>query len=93
MKGWAVDVRTHRVNEIINKVLADPWPGTEGPRTLEGEVQTSFWWGWGRKGPGKNKGKNPDDDDDDEDGDGGWEKHGGVPKPESEEDCVDCFKW
>ncbi|WWD16579.1 hypothetical protein CI109_101007 [Kwoniella shandongensis] len=86
VKGWAVDVRTHRIGEIINKVLVDPWPGADLQR--KDEAQVSWWWGWGRKGPGKRKPGDdvPDDDD-------GWEKHGGVPKPESEDDCTDCFRW
>lgn len=108
VKGWAVDIRTHRIGEIINKVLADPWPGTEDARdqnvaasSLAGSARSQGqakarggtvwnWWGWGRKGPKGGGGAGGDDGDDDGDG---WEKHGGVPKPESERDCVDCFKW
>lgn len=98
VKGWSVDARTHRIGEIINKVLADPWPVTNEPEgnssttTHSGQSSTSSWWGWGRKkGPGK--GKKGEDPDDPEDDDGGWEKHGGVPRAESEDDCIDCFKW
>ncbi|KAK8861512.1 hypothetical protein IAR55_002333 [Kwoniella newhampshirensis] len=93
VKGWSVDLRTHRIGEIINKVLADPWPGTETDSQGDRMVEANSWWlPWGRKGPGKRK---PGDDkpDDDEDNHGGWEKHGGVPRPESEDDCTDCFKW
>ncbi|TYJ59186.1 hypothetical protein B9479_000175 [Cryptococcus floricola] len=132
-KGWSVDIRTHRIGEVIDKVLKDPWPvnGTdEGKKqvdvgggaweavsgliqylvdparvalqpaaeliradgTGEDDVSASgaikAQWGWGRRGPKKDKNKKGDDDDDDQ-----WQKHGGVPKPVSEEDCVDCFKW
>lgn len=102
VKGWSVDVRTHRIDEIINKVLADPWPGTDGPDdpreveavSIRGVGSFSFWsswWGWGGKGP---KGKEPEEPaNGDKDGDGGWERHGGVPKAQAEDQCVDCFKW
>ena len=96
VKGWSVDVRTHRIGEIINKVLADPWPVDEksanlnlGQQDRQVEEERFWnWWGWGRRGPGKGKGGEDDDGDDD-----GWDKHGGVPKAEPEEDCVDCYKW
>lgn len=104
VKGWSVDVRTHRIGEIINKVLADPWPVDKevvdpSPSSQEvfslcsdqdqKQVEPRFWnwWGWGRRGPGKGKGGEDDDDD------GGWDKHGGVPEAESEDDCIDCYKW
>jgi lipase ATG15 len=31
VKGWSVDVRTHRISEVIGKVLADPWPTGDDP--------------------------------------------------------------
>lgn len=91
-----MDVRTHRIGEIINKVLADPWPVDNKPEdgftpARKGEMKTQklwSWWGWGRRGPGKGKGG-----EDDDDGDDGWNKHGGVPTAEAEDDCVDCYKW
>lgn len=88
VKGWSVDIRTHRIGEIINKVLVDPWPTeSEDPKNA---AQTAWsWWGWGRKGPGKGKTGHEGEDDDD----GGWERHGGVPKAEAEDDCVDCYRW
>jgi lipase ATG15 len=90
VKGWSVDVRTHRIGEIINKVLADPWPVDKDSEPSKPDVSAQKfwnWWGWGRRGPGKGKGGEGDDGDD------GWEKHGGVPKAESEDECVDCYKW
>jgi len=114
VKGWSVDVRTHRISEIINKILVDPWPGADDDSDdlgassvkLPGELDISIvklsllkwgrslleWggslWKWGRKGPGKGE----PNDGGGEDGDG-WEKHGGVPRAETEEDCMDCYKW
>ncbi|KAK4686066.1 lipase ATG15, partial [Tremellales sp. Uapishka_1] len=104
VKGWAADVRTHRIGEIINKVLVDPWPGTDGNDSLLGDQYsmedggtvhaTGRWrnkissW-WGWGRKGPGKGGEKDPEEDD----GGWEKHGGVPKAEAEADCVDCFKW
>ena len=105
-----MDVRTHRIGEIINKILVDPWPGTDdghgddggdgGNKTLSGgwsgwlpwtshreqRFEAKKWHWWPRKGPKEGQGE--DDDDDDE-----WNKHGGVPKPEAESNCTDCYKW
>lgn len=82
-KGWAVDIRTHRIGELINKVLNEPWPEDDVDDTAK-EIGTA-WWGWGRKGP---KGQDPNGGGDDDD-----DPHGGVPRAEAEEDCVDCFRW
>lgn len=112
VKGWSVDVRTHRIGEVISKVLMDPWPVDDRDgdgksvtaRNKSGDVEGeegsggvwADWWGWKRRGP--RPGDRPDDDDDDGN-DGGeddkekWDKHGGVPKVMSEDDCVDCYKW
>ncbi|GMK59084.1 hypothetical protein CspeluHIS016_0700990 [Cutaneotrichosporon spelunceum] len=101
VKGWSVDVRTHRIYEVINKVLADPWPvGDEDEDEGDGDDG----------GGGGGGGDDDDDDDDDDIPDPGtgkkdpakeptkpknpdWEKHGGVPKARAESVCVDCFKW
>ena len=86
VKGWAVDLRTHRIGEIINKVLADPWPVEDPPKKVEGDGEVRAWWGWGRKGPKPGQGEDDNSGDD-------WEKHGGVPTARAESDCVDCYKW
>ncbi|KAK1927471.1 putative lipase [Papiliotrema laurentii] len=90
VKGWAVDVRTHRIGEIINKVLADPWPVDEDIEDKVHDAATDrwFWWGWGRKGPKPGQGEEEGDQGGDD-----WEKHGGVPKAVAESNCTDCFKW
>ncbi|BEI89873.1 uncharacterized protein CcaverHIS019_0212350 [Cutaneotrichosporon cavernicola] len=106
VKGWSVDVRTHRIGEVINRVLADPWPvGDEGGDDDDDDDDDQGGGGdW-------------DDDDDDDIPDPGtgwlnwfpwgrggkkepkkpknpdWEKHGGVPKAKAESMCVDCYKW
>ena len=114
VKGWSVDVRTHRIGEIINKILADPWPtegGGDGDHSGDGDHKgkgARWWlpwtsrkvqadkmtaqkwrWGWGRKGPKDGEGGDPDDEGDDDD----WNKHGGVPKAETESNCTDCYRW
>lgn len=85
VKGWSVDIRTHRISEVITKVLTDPWPvgdeGWDGEDEDEEEDGWLAWWGWGRKGKK------------DKDKDGGKDKHGGVPKARPDFDCVDCYKW
>ncbi|KLT41472.1 alpha/beta-hydrolase [Cutaneotrichosporon oleaginosum] len=61
VKGWSVDVRTHRIGEVINKVLADPWPvGDEDEDDDEGRDG-------GEGGGGGGGGGGWDDDDDDDD--------------------------
>ncbi|KAK6907265.1 hypothetical protein I203_101255 [Kwoniella mangroviensis CBS 8507] len=99
VKGWSVDIRTHRITDIIEKVLADPWPETDKPKKPSTQpfhisnLGLGQWWGWGRKGPQPGKGGDHDSDGDEDADDGGWEKHGGVPIAEAEDDCVDCYRW
>lgn len=50
VKGWSVDVRTHRIEEVIDKVLRDPWPEDDG---VEGGDDEGNMWrkaadGWYR---------------------------------------------
>lgn len=117
VKRWSVDLRTHRIEDVIDRVLTDPWPvddedgdGDEGGSVIWQKIAKGWykcanrvwpeqnqsvsshhddddveaWWGWGRLGRKKER----EEKDDPE-----WEKHGGVPKAISEEDCVDCYKW
>ncbi|TXT10915.1 hypothetical protein VHUM_01666 [Vanrija humicola] len=88
VKGWSVDIRTHRISEVISKVLSDPWPvGDEGADQDEEDDDDDdswlAWWGWGRKGKKGDKDKDKD----------GKDKHSGVPKAKPDVDCVDCYKW
>lgn len=106
VKGWSVDVRTHRIGEVIHKVLADPWPvGDDDDDDDDDEDE-------GGGGGGGDDGDPPDP------GTGwwrtkewrfpwgrrgknkpkkpknpDWEKHGGVPKAKADDTCVDCYKW
>lgn len=103
VKGWSVDVRTHRISEVINRVLSDPWP--VGDDDGDGDKKP-------KEPPKPGPGDGDDDDDDDDDDIPGWpwstwwgwgrkgrskkpkwNPHGGVPKAKPEEDCVDCYKW
>lgn len=64
VKGWSVDIRTHRIGEVINKVLVDPWPTNDEPDDPDPKDP---------KDPGKKKPKTPEkggdgDNDDDDNG-------------------------
>lgn len=95
-KGWSVDVRTHRITEIINRVLNEDWDDSPSDDDqLEEEVSASFspwaFWGWPgrnprRRGPGGGEGGNDEPPP---------KKRNpyAVPKAETEDDCVDCFRW
>jgi lipase ATG15 len=92
VKGWSVDIRTHSIVQIINKVLADPWPVADEPgdepdkpnepkepkepKKPKDGSVQASWWGWGRKGPKKGK----TGEDDGGDGDGDEEDDGGWEK-------------
>lgn len=65
VKGWSVDIRTHRISEVISRVLADPWPVGKEPQDPEDPKNP--------KQP-KNPDKDPKDPADDPwDDDGGWD--------------------
>lgn len=95
-KGWSVDVRTHRITEIINRVLNEDWDETPSDDDqLKDDITgiSSSWafWGWPgrgprRRGPGGGEGGNDEPPP---------KKRNpyAVPKAETEEDCVDCFRW
>jgi lipase ATG15 len=106
VKGWSVDVRTHRIGEVISKVLMDPWPvdedgGDDGKKKKgrgeglygeqgEREEEGDVWAEWWGW---KRRGPRPGDKDDGDDDGDTWDKHGGVPRAKAEDDCVDCYKW
>jgi lipase ATG15 len=82
-----VDVRTHRIGEVINKILDEDW---EDPPEEE-EINTNRWkWFWpiSRKGPPKGGEPEPAPTPQP-----GKKNPNAVPKAEPEDACVDCFKW
>ncbi|KAJ9125457.1 hypothetical protein QFC22_000418 [Naganishia vaughanmartiniae] len=97
-KGWAVDVRSHRITEIINRILNEDWEGPPSENTTseyddETSLSMPFWsslWGWpGRRRTGH---------EGEEEGKPGEPKKkkrnpNAVPEAEPEDDCVDCFRW
>lgn len=85
--GWSVDIRTHRINAVIDNLLVQNWvsPKRDDDKKLMSGMRG---WGWWPGGGGKDHDtpkKEPKDDG----------QHGGhgVPDPIAEEDCIDCFRW
>jgi lipase ATG15 len=79
VKGWSVDVRTHRIGEVISKVLMDPWPvdgDGDGDKDRDGKKP---------KEDKPERGKKSEDENGDENGGGvwaewwGWKRRG--PRP------------
>ncbi|GHJ85490.1 hypothetical protein NliqN6_1892 [Naganishia liquefaciens] len=95
-KGWSVDVRTHRITEIINRVLNEDWDDSSSDEDQlgeEGTTSASSWkfWGWPGKGP-RRRGPGGSEGGNDESPPKKKNPHA-VPKAETEDDCVDCFRW
>ncbi|KAJ9109710.1 hypothetical protein QFC19_001940 [Naganishia cerealis] len=97
-KGWAVDVRTHRITEIINRVLNEDWdaPSSESTSVGDDDGQSSATfrsslWGW----PGRGSRRRSGHEEDDNPSDSKKKKRNpnAVPQAEPEDDCVDCFRW
>ncbi|KAJ9128154.1 hypothetical protein QFC24_000446 [Naganishia onofrii] len=94
-KGWAVDVRTHRITEIINRILNEDWEAPPSENTTAesyGQTSTPFWsnmWGWpgrrrtGHEGEEEGKPRDPKKNK---------RNPNAVPQAEPEDDCVDCFR-
>ncbi|CED84793.1 alpha beta-hydrolase [Phaffia rhodozyma] len=76
--GWSVDIRTHRIGEVINRILNVDWDDGDGPEKGDPPTNSSD----GNPDPGTNK-----------PGKGGKKKGLPVPRPEREDDCVDCYRW
>ncbi|KAF8437532.1 Alpha/Beta hydrolase protein [Boletus edulis BED1] len=77
---WAVDIRTHSIRDVIERILSEDveW-GDEPPADGDKSVSRMSWpwWGSGDKDKDKDtkKVKLP------------------VPVAKEEVDCVDCFSW
>ncbi|KAF9228979.1 alpha/beta-hydrolase [Gyrodon lividus] len=89
--GWSVDIRTHSILNVIDRLLTQelewddepPKGDDENGESDEGEgVSTRRWGWWGGK-----------DDDKDKDTDMEKEVRLAVPVAKEEVDCVDCFNW
>lgn len=94
--GWSVDIRTHSIRVIVEKLLVDDWgikpSEADGAATAALKRNRGGWFGWwpgrGRKDEDEkdgNKGEEPDDG-----------QHGGrgVPDPHFEDEtCSDCERW
>lgn len=81
--GWAVDIRTHSIRSVIDNLLIETWV----PRKNVTSGSSNRGWGWW---PGKGKtGNGTEPEPDLRTGKEGR----GVPTPESEEDCIDCYRW
>ncbi|KAI8459957.1 Alpha/Beta hydrolase protein [Phakopsora pachyrhizi] len=92
---WAVDIRTHSIKTVIDKVLIPDWKlkskslssksiGEEGDK---GHDLFSFRWPWKRKKKNGSKEDNDNDRDDDD---------GIVPEPTTQDckgDKSDCSEW
>jgi lipase ATG15 len=100
-KGWAVDLRAHRIGEVINRILNEDWePPPEDepieidpPKALLERILEAVWaeqfWGWpGRGLPAKRKEPEPVNE-----GKRKKKNPNAVPRAESEESCEDCFRW
>jgi lipase ATG15 len=100
-KNWAVDLRAHRIGEVINRILDQDWdpaPEDEPVKvdppavSLENVLRVALggqWWGWpGRGMPAKRKEPEPDNE-----GKRRKKNPNAVPRAQSEEFCEDCFRW
>ncbi|KAI6107340.1 Alpha/Beta hydrolase protein [Pisolithus croceorrhizus] len=90
--GWSVDIRTHSIVNIIERLLAEELEWDDEPLedddTTRGNVRAGgllhyLGWGWwGGKGDGDDKDKGKDKT-----------VRRPVPVAKPEVDCVDCFNW
>lgn len=88
--GWSVDVRTHSIVNVIERLLAqefewddEPLEGDDGAGgdVEEGGLLHKLRWGWwGGKGDNHDKDKDK-------------VVRRPVPQAKPEVDCVDCFHW
>lgn len=83
--GWSVDIRAHRIDQLIALVFVEDW-GVKGKRLVTEGTKKVWSWGWWPRGGGKGGGGEEEEDDG---------QHGGkgVPDPTWEEGCIDCGLW
>ncbi|KAG8217142.1 Alpha/Beta hydrolase protein [Butyriboletus roseoflavus] len=77
---WAVDIRTHSIREVVERVLAEDLEWADEPPPDDETVSWMSWpwWGGGDK---------------DKDKDTKKKVKLAVPVAKEEVDCVDCFNW
>lgn len=80
--GWSVDIRTHGIRNVIQYLFLDDW----GVKKVS--LAKRRGWGWWPGGGGKDK-----DDPEEPPIDDGQHEGRGVPDSDTEEGCVDCFRW
>ncbi|KAL8286351.1 hypothetical protein RQP46_004368 [Phenoliferia psychrophenolica] len=81
--GWSVDIRTHGIRNVIQYLFVDDW----GVKKVAAVGRKGRGWGWW-PGGGKDK-----DDPEEPPIDDGQHEGRGVPDADTEEGCVDCFRW
>ncbi|KAM0788203.1 hypothetical protein ACM66B_001362 [Microbotryomycetes sp. NB124-2] len=104
--GWNVDIRTHSIKPVIERVLIEDWGVDEDERKRMAKSnivrQRSLFGWWPLPGGGKHKDDGEDGGDDDEpdkkepEKDDGQNGGRGVPSPKLEDpDCweQECFRW
>lgn len=86
--NWSVDIRTHSIAQIIERVLKPDWDESAKSRSAPKSDLRRSWWhiGWGRKKPGEETGG------DDEERPPTRSKTN-VPRAMPEEGCIDCVRW
>jgi lipase ATG15 len=90
--GWSVDVRTHRINFVIDNLLKEDWDGSKSESVkpeLAKATQKVHQFSWHFPRWRRRPGNDGDNNDDGDDGDG----NGSVPPAKPVVDCVDCFRW
>lgn len=97
VKRWSVDLRTHRIEDVIDRVLADPWPVDDGDDGGDGDGDEggSVIWqkiakGWykcaNRVWPEQNQSVSSHHDDDDVEAWWGWGRRGRKKEREEKDD-------
>ncbi|KAK4050103.1 putative lipase atg15 [Microbotryomycetes sp. JL201] len=100
--GWNVDIRTHSIKPVIERVLIEDWGVDEDERNQVAPMRKRSLFGWWPL-PGGGKHKDDDNKGDDDkpdkevpDEDDGQHGGRGVPSPKLEDaDCweQECFRW
>ncbi|KAH7890131.1 Alpha/Beta hydrolase protein [Phlebopus sp. FC_14] len=83
--GWSVDVRTHSILNVINRLLSEEieWDDEPGDGDDDKKVAVQRGWGWWGSG----------DEGEEEEEDKPKKVRRPVPEAREEVDCVDCFNW